>query len=99
MDDFAMTKTDGKLKLIKIELKKMKALHIQMSGLINYGDNDEAIADLLMDISNAMQESAKVVDFAASEIWTLMYKSKPPVQIVVPDKFEAVKETPANEPV
>lgn len=99
MENFAMTKTDGKLNLIKIELKKMKSLHIQMSELMDFGDCDEAIADLLMDMSNAMQESAKAVDFAASEIWTLMYKSKPPIQIAVPGELEAVKEAPSNEPV
>lgn len=100
MNDFAMTKTAGKLNLIKIELKRMKSLHIQMSELINYEDCDEAIADLLMDMSNAMQESVKAVDFAASEIWTLMYKSKPSVlQMAMPDKLEAAKEAPANEPV
>ncbi|MDO4920953.1 MAG: hypothetical protein Q4E64_03880 [Phascolarctobacterium sp.] len=99
MNDFAMTKTSGKLNIIKIELKKMKSLHRQMSELINYGDCDEGIADLLMDMSNAMQEAAKAVDFAASEIWTLMYKSRPPIQLVVPSELEAVKEAPVNEPV
>lgn len=99
MNDFAMTKTDGKLNLIKIELKKMKSLHNKMRELMDYGDCDEGIVDLLMDMSNAMQESAATVNTVAGSIWSLMYESKPPVQLVVPGKLEAAKEAPVNEPV
>lgn len=102
MNDFAMTKTSGKLDIIRIELKKMKSLHSQMEEFMSYNDGkyDEGLAEVLMDMSIAMQDSAKAVDLAASEIWHLAYRSKPAViPASLAGKAEAVQEVPTNEPV